>query len=130
MQKTNTMIPDLPDQPKLLNSFKVRLSFSRRDLSLLPIFREMAVMQSEHERREYLRGILYRSIVAAPASANAVERAPGRHQTTKHPALSPTGRLATAQEVDHAAATPTATKVVKNFTEEKAKAMRMLGLGD
>lgn len=57
---------DSPLAGRLPGSFKVRLSFSRRDISLASLYQEMASMAREAERRAFLRQILYRALSQSP----------------------------------------------------------------
>lgn len=53
---------DSPMAIKSPGSFKVRMSFSRRDLGLAPLYQQMVPMTSEAERRAFLRHVLYQAL--------------------------------------------------------------------
>ena len=116
---------------KITRTFKVRMSFSRRDLSLLPLYRAMAGMQSEGERREYLRGILYMSVVAnAPTNLKPTDWVGHRSETLSTPALDSAriSALHAHQANGPAVAAPPPVKVLKSVRAEKNNSLNKLGL--
>ena len=57
------------------------MSFSRGDLGLEPIYREMGRMKTERERRDYLRRLLFGTILSSvPAPASTLRRGPHRSE--------------------------------------------------
>mgnify|MGYP001548889633 FL=1 len=99
---------------------------------MLPLYEALTKLPSDRARRLHLRQILLESLAPAnPVTAGPTAQRPkpltfARALSSPMPVGSPTPAVSEQQM----ATQPVPAKITKNFTEEKAKAMRMLGLGD
>lgn len=79
-----------PAKPQ--RSFKVRLSFSCADLALEPLYQVLSSLESERERRDYLRRFLYQSLQQGSARLPAA----AAHDAAAVPVLTPAPALTAA----------------------------------